>query len=63
MVTIKLRLGPTEQIKLSETRIDLPLSMAAKMKKDAEIEIITNESISIISKIDEKAAELATKAA
>jgi hypothetical protein len=37
--------------------------MAAKMKKDVEIEIITNESISIISKIDEKATELAIKVA
>jgi hypothetical protein len=37
--------------------------MAAKMKKDVEIEIITNEPIFIISKIDEKAAELAIKVA
>jgi hypothetical protein len=58
----KVASGPTDQVKWSETRIDLPLPIAGKMIKDAEIEIITNESISVTRKIDEKTAELATKA-
>ena len=57
----KIATGPTEHVKWSETRIDLPLPGPAKIKENATIELITNESVSIKSKIDQETADLAAK--
>jgi hypothetical protein len=59
----KVATTPDTKVKWTDNRIDLPLPVAGKMTQDAEIEIITNESISVKSKIDKETAELAAKAA
>jgi hypothetical protein len=59
----KVAITPNPEVKWTDNRIDLPLPVAGKMIQDAEIEIITNESISVRSKIDKETAELAAKAA
>jgi hypothetical protein len=58
----KVATTPNPEVKWSDNRIDLPLPGASKMIQDAEIEIITNESISVKSQIDKETAELTAKA-
>ena len=54
----KVATGPTPEVKWEETRIDVPKPVGDKITKGTLIEIITNESVSIRTIIDDENTNL-----